>query len=105
MTSVMNLGLTMDPLVRNIFALFICVLTSPLVVLVFWGLMFSHQQESSKNVIFFCLMFLYQQDSIPNVVDSLKYFGAKIICSLSKFENQFYSYSHSQTFPCLLQPL
>ena len=40
MTSLTNLGLTPDPLVRTIFALFICVLTSMLLVLVFWSLLF-----------------------------------------------------------------
>ena len=39
--SLTNLGLTPDPLVRTLLALFLCVLKSPL--LVFWGLVFSHQ--------------------------------------------------------------
>ena len=40
MMSLTNLDLTPNPLVRTIFALFLCVLTSPLVVVVFWGLTF-----------------------------------------------------------------
>ena len=65
-----NLGLTPDPLVQIILAIFLCVLKIPLVVLVFWGLAFSHHQESR-----------------PKVVDSLNYFGAKIPDSPSKFQN------------------
>ena len=42
MTSLTNLGLTLDHLVHTVFALFICVLTNPL--LVAWGLKFLHQQ-------------------------------------------------------------
>ena len=53
MTSLKNLGLTPDPLVHTLFALFLCVLARPLVVLVFWGLTFLHQQESIPKVIFF----------------------------------------------------
>ena len=105
MMSLTNMGLTPDPLVCTPFTLFIWVLTSPLVVLVFWGLTFSHQQESIPKVIFFPLMFSYQQESSPKVVNSLKCFGAQIIYSLSKFENKFYIYSHSQTFPSSLQLL
>ena len=40
MMSMTNLVLTSDPLVRTIFALFVYILTSPLLVLVFWGLFF-----------------------------------------------------------------
>ena len=64
-----NLGLTPDPLVRTLLNIFICVLTSMLLVLVFWGLTFLHQQESS-----------------PNVVYSLHSFGAQISNFPSKFE-------------------
>ena len=56
-----KLGLTLYPLVHTIFVLFLCVLMSPLLVLVFWGMTFLHQQESS-----------------PKVVDFLHYFGAQI---------------------------
>ena len=42
--------------------------------------------------------YFYQQESSPKAVDSLKYFGAQIFYFIYKFENQFYSYSHSQTF-------
>ena len=105
MMSLKNFGLTPDPLVRTIFALFIFILTILMVVLVFWYLKFLHQQESSSMVIFLHLTFLYQQESITKVVDSLKCFGAQIPYFLSKFETQFYSYSHSQTVPRLLQPL
>ena len=75
--SLRSLGLTPDPLVRNVLRFYLC-LTILLVVLVFWGLMFLHQQESSPRVIFLCLIFSYQQESSPKVVDSLKQFGAKI---------------------------
>ena len=59
MMSLTNLDLTPDPLVRTLFTLFLCVLTSLLVLLVFWGLKFLHQQELS-----------------PEVVISLQYLGA-----------------------------
>ena len=66
MMSLTNLGLTLEPLARTIFALFIFVLTS--LLLVFWGMKFLHQQDSS-----------------PKVVDSLYYFGAQIPDFHSKF--------------------
>ena len=87
------------------FCAFICVFAIPLIVLVFWGGAFLHQQESSPKVIFLCLTRLYQQESSPRVSDLSKYFGAQIPYFLSKFEIQFYSYCSSQTFPCSLQPL
>ena len=46
------MGLTLDPLVRTLFALFFFCLNIPLVVLVVWSLEFLYQQESSPNVIF-----------------------------------------------------
>ena len=70
MMSLMRLGLTPDTLVRTIFALFILIFTSPL--LVFWSLTFLHQQESS-----------------PNVVNYLHYFGAQISDFTSKFQTSF----------------
>ena len=76
MMSITKLVLTPDFLVHTIFSLFICVLTSPLLVLVFWGLTFLHQQESS-----------------PKVVDYLHSFSAQISDFPSKFQNKFYSYS------------
>ena len=76
-----------------------------LVVLVFWGLTFSYQQESSSKVIFLHLIFSHQQKSHQKVVDSSKKFGAKIPDLISKFETQFYSYSRSQSFPRSLQLL
>ena len=57
--SLAKFGLTLDPLVRTLLDLFICVLSSPL--LMSWGLTFSHQLESS-----------------PKVVDSLHSFSAQI---------------------------
>ena len=57
------------------FRIFLCVLTIPFVVLVFWD-----------------LMFLHEQDFIPKVVDSLYSFGAQSTDFPSKFQNQFYSY-------------
>ena len=83
MTSLTNLVLTPDTLVRTLFALF-CVLTSPLVMLVFWGLAFLHQQESS-----------------PKMVDSLNYFGAQSPDSPPKRQNHFYSYSLNLRSLCL----
>ena len=78
MTSLKKLGLTTYPLMRTIFALFLWVLKILLVVLVFGGMVFSHQLELSPKVIFLCLTCLYQQYSIPMVVDSSKCLGAKI---------------------------
>ena len=72
--SLENLGMNQDPLVRTIFVIFLIILTS--LSLVFWGLTFSHQQESS-----------------PKVVDSLQYVGAQIPDFASKFQNQCYSYN------------
>ena len=46
------MGLTLDPIVRTLFLIFICVLTIYLVVLMIWGLAFLYQQELSPNVIF-----------------------------------------------------
>ena len=51
-----NLVLTTDPLLHTIFAHFICVLTSTLVVLVFWGMAFFHQQESSPKLVAPCIL-------------------------------------------------
>ena len=96
--SLTRLVLTLDILLRNIFALYICLLTSLLVVLVFWALTFLHQQELSPKGIFLYLAFSYQQELSSKVVDSLKCFGAQIPYFLSKFENQFYSYSRIQNF-------
>ena len=85
MMSLMNLCLTPNPLVSTVFALFLLFLTS--LLLLFWGLMFLHQHESS-----------------PNVVNSLYSFGVQIPDSMSKFQNQFYS--QSMTFCAqYLQPL
>ena len=72
--SLTNLGITPDPLVRNLFTLFLYVLTS--LLLVFWGLTFSHKQKLS-----------------PKVVDYLHSLGAQITDFPSKFQNQFYSHS------------
>ena len=63
------MGLTPDPLVRTIFAIFLCVLAILLVVLVFWGLAFSYQQELNPNGIFLCLSCSYQHELSPKVVD------------------------------------
>ena len=52
MMSLTNLGLTPDPLVRTLLAPFLCVSVIPLVVLLCWGLTFSHQQELGPKVIF-----------------------------------------------------
>ena len=90
MTSLTNLDLTPYPWVRTIFALFPFVLTSLLVAVVFWDLMFSHQQEYIPKVTFLRLTFSYQKESSPKVVDSLKCFGAKCTYFHSKFETQFY---------------
>ena len=47
----------------------------------------------------------YQYESSPKVVDSSKHFGAQIPDFLSKFETQFYSYSHGLTYLNLFLPL
>ena len=71
-----NQGLTPDPPVRTLFKIFLCNFTSPLLVLVFWGMTFLHQQELS-----------------PKVVESLYYFSDQLPDFPSKFQNQFYSFS------------
>ena len=103
--SLKNLGLIPDPLVRTVLALSLLVLTSLFSVLVFWGLTFSHQHELIPKVVFLRLTCPYQQGLSPKVFESMKCFGAQITYFLSKFENQFYSYSLSQTLPLSLQPL
>ena len=105
MMSLMNLGLTPDPLIHTLFALFIFVFTTTLLVLGFWDLVFLHPQEVSITVIFLRLMCLYQHESSPKVVDSSKCFGAQIPYFISKFETQFYFFSRIQTLPHSLQPL
>ena len=72
MMSMASLVLTPDPLVRTLFAIYPCIFTSSLVVVVFWGLKFLHQKELS-----------------PKVGDSLHCFGAQIIDFPSKFQNKF----------------
>ena len=74
MMSLVNLVMTLDPKVRTLFCFF-CVLTSLLVVLVFWGLAFFHQKELSPKVIFLRLAFSYKQELSPKVVDPSKCFG------------------------------
>ena len=91
MMSMTNLGLTLYLLARIIFALFLFALTSPL--LVFWGLTFSHQYESSPRGVFLRLTFSYQWGFSPRVFDSLHYFGAQIPNFTSQFQNHFYNYS------------
>ena len=54
MTSLINFCLTLDPLVRTIFALFLCSLMSLLVVLVFWVLMFLHHRSRVQRW-YFCV--------------------------------------------------
>ena len=84
MMNLTNLGLTLHPLVSDIFAIFLCVLMSPLILLFFWGMMFLHQRESS-----------------PKVFKSLYYFGARIPYFPSKFQNRFYSNSVTLRSHCL----
>ena len=96
------LGLTPDPLVRTLFAFFICVLMITLVVLVVWVLVFCYQQESIPNIILLHLMCSYQYESNPKVFDSSKCFSTQIIYYPSKFETQFYSYNCSLTSTCSL---
>ena len=48
------MGLNLDPLVRTIIALFICVLIILLVVLVFWGLEF-FTNRSRVQIWYFCI--------------------------------------------------
>ena len=54
MISLTKLGLTLDPLVRTFFALFLCVLTIPLVVLMFLGLVFC-TNRSQVQMWYFCV--------------------------------------------------
>ena len=103
MMSLTTMGLNLDPLVRTILPLFICVLKIPLVVNMAWGLEFLYQQESIPNVIIFA--FVVFVPTFPKVVDSSKCFGDQITYFLSKLETQFYSYSHGLTLPQSLQLL
>ena len=80
MMSLMVMFLTLGPLLRNLFALLLCVLIFLLAVLVVSGLVFLHQQESNPNVIFFTF------DVLAKLVDSLKCFGAQIPYFIFKFE-------------------
>ena len=96
------MGLTPDLLVRTLFAVFLSFLTIKLAVLVFWSPAFLYEQESSPKVIFFRLTCLYQKELSPRLVEPLKQFGAQIPYFISKFETQFYNYSHIQTFSHLL---
>ena len=99
-----NLGVTPDPLIRTLFARFISILVSPLLLLVFWGLTFSHQYKSSLRGVFLRLTLLYQWGFSPRVFDSLHYFGAQIPNFTSQFQNHFYNYSLTLRSQCL-QPL
>ena len=74
--------LTPGPLVR---AIFYCVFTIFLFVLMAWYLVFLYQQESSPNVTFFNFLCLYQLESSPKVVDSSKKADAQIPGFPSKF--------------------
>ena len=87
MMSLTNLGLTPSPLVCTLSALFICVMKS--LLLVFWGLTFPHQWESSPLLVFFHLAFLYQKESSPKVVNSLQSFNAQIADFSPNFKINF----------------
>ena len=87
--SLTNLDLTPDPLVRTLFALFLCILTRSLVVLVFWGLKFLHQQELSPKVMFLCLKFPYEQESIQKVVKSSKKLPLKFLIFFPNLKLRF----------------
>ena len=90
MMSLTNLGMTPDPLVCTLFALFLCVLAILLVVLVFWGLAFgSHQQESSPKVIFCVWRVRTNSSQFQRWLTHRKQIGAQIPYFLSKFETQF----------------
>ena len=73
-----ELGFDSGPSGTYYFRIFLCVLTSTFLVLVFCDLTFS-----------------YGQESIPKVVAPLHSFGAQIPDFTSKFKNHFYSYSLS----------
>ena len=102
MMSLTMMGLTPGNLVRVILH---CIFSIPLVVLVDWGLAFLYQHESSPNVMFLSLSCSCQQESSPTVVNSSRCFGAQIPDFLSKFQNQFYSYSHGLTLRHSFLPL
>ena len=68
MMSLKNLGLTLGPLVRTLFALSLYVLKS--LLLVYRGLKYLHQYDLNLLLVFLCLTFSHQQESIPNMVDS-----------------------------------
>ena len=54
---------------------------------------------TNKSRVQMRLSYLYQYESITKVVNSSKCFGAKIPDFPSKFDTQFYSYSHGLTLP------
>ena len=112
--SMTKLGLTPGPLVCTLFAIFLFVLKSPL--LVFWGitpgllvrtifeiffyvlknlflvflyLTFLNQKESIPLLMFFRLMVSHQKESSLKVVASFQYFCSQIEYFPSKFQNQF----------------
>ena len=91
--------------VPMVHAIFHCALKILLVVLVAWGLEFLYQQELSPNVKLLRLSCSCQYESSVKVVNSSKCFGAQIPDFLSKFQNQFYSYSHGLNFLHSFRPL
>ena len=67
MMILMNLGLTTDPMVCNIFALFHCVLTSLLLSLVFWGLMFFTNRSRVQRWLTPCIILALKFLVLPPV--------------------------------------
>ena len=111
MMSLISLGLTMGPLVHNIFVIFLYVLKS--LLLVFWVLTlyplvhtlfaFFPFVLNSPLLVFWDLKFSHLHESIPNVVNPFHYFCAQIEVWYfpSKFQNRFYSFIH---YSLILRP-
>ena len=99
MMSLTVMVLTPDPLVCTLFAIFLCILMTRLVVFLILGLLFSHQQDLSQNMIFFSLTCPYQLELDHRNILVLKFLF------ISKFETQFYSCIRSMNFPHSLLPL
>ena len=105
MMIIMMIGLTPGPLVRNIFPVFLCVLKNSVGCVS--GLVSGIFAPTVVDFKFdiFRLTCSYQWESNQKLVDSLKYFGAQITCVISKFESQFYIYSHGLNIPNSFLPM
>ena len=84
------MGMTLGPMVRTLFALFLCVLTVPLVVLVAWGLAFSYQKESIPNMIFFVYSVLTNRSQSQRRSTYRNVLALKLLVLSKKFKPVLY---------------